>query len=133
MADRIIVFDGVCVLCSRWVDFVLHRDSHARYKFAAMQTASGRALLIEHGIDPDDPLSFLLLEGQKGYTDTDAIVRILRSFGPAWRFVALLLSIVPRFIRDPLYRWIARHRYRMFGRRSACRVPTADVADRFLF
>ena len=132
MADSVIVFDGVCMLCSRWVDFVLHRDLHGRYKFAAMQTASGRALLIEHGIDPDDPLSFLLLEDKKGYTDTDAIVRILRSFGPGWKCIALLVSIVPRFVRDPPYRWIARNRYRMFGRRAACRVPTADIADRFL-
>jgi len=132
MAASVIVFDGVCVLCSRWVDFVLRRDQRGRYKFAAMQTVSGRELLIEHGIDPDDPLSFLLLEDKKGYTDTDAIVRILRSFGPGWRFAAVLVSIVPRFIRDPLYRWVARHRYRMFGRRAACRVPTADVADRFL-
>jgi predicted DCC family thiol-disulfide oxidoreductase YuxK len=132
MAASVIVFDGVCMLCSRWVDFVLRRDPHGRYKFAAMQTASGRALLIEHGIDPDDPLSFLLLEEKKGYTDTDAIVRILRSFGPGWKFIALLVSIVPRFVRDPLYRWIARNRYRMFGRRAACRVPTADIADRFL-
>ena len=132
MADSIIVFDGVCVLCSRWVDFVLRRDRHGRYKFAAMQTVSGRDLLIEHGIDPDDPLSFLLLEGEKGYTDTDAIVRILRSFGSGWALVALLVAIVPRFIRDPLYRWIARHRYRIFGRRATCRVPTAEIADRFL-
>jgi predicted DCC family thiol-disulfide oxidoreductase YuxK len=132
MAASVIVFDGVCMLCSRWVDFVLRRDPHGRYKFAAMQTASGRALLIEHGIDPDDPLSFLLLEDKKGYTDTDAIVRILRSFGPGWKFIALLVSSVPRFVRDPLYRWIARNRYRMFGRRAACRVPTADIADRFL-
>jgi predicted DCC family thiol-disulfide oxidoreductase YuxK len=132
MAASVIVFDGVCVLCSRWVDFVLRRDLYGRYKFAAMQTASGRALLIEHGIDPDDPLSFLLLEDKKGYTDTDAIVRILRSFGPGWKFIAVLVSIVPRFVRDPLYRWIARNRYRMFGRRAACRVPTADIADRFL-
>ncbi len=132
MAASVIVFDGVCMLCSRWVDFVLRRDLSGRYKFAAMQTASGRALLLEHGIDPDDPLSFLLLEDKKGYTDTDAIVRILRSFGPGWRFIALLVSIVPRFVRDPLYRWIARNRYRMFGRRAACRVPTADIADRFL-
>jgi predicted DCC family thiol-disulfide oxidoreductase YuxK len=132
MAASVIVFDGVCMLCSRWVDFVLRRDPHGRYKFAAMQSASGRALLIEHGIDPDDPLSFLLLEDKKGYTDSDAIVRILRSFGPGWKFIALLVSIVPRFVRDPLYRWIARNRYRMFGRRAACRVPTADIADRFL-
>ena len=122
MADSIIVFDGVCVLCSRWVDFVLRRDGGGRYKFAAMQTASGRDLLTAHGIDPDDPLSFLLLEGESGYTDTDAIVRILHSFGTGWRFLALLVTIVPRFIRDPLYRWVARHRYRIFGKRAACRI-----------
>lgn len=132
MGDSIIVFDGVCVLCSRWVDFVLRRDRHGRYKFAAMQTDRGRQLLVEHGIDPDDPLSFLLLEGEQGYTDTDAIVRILRSFGPGWRFLAQCLAIVPRFIRDRSYRWVARHRYRMFGRRAACRVPSTDIADRFL-
>jgi predicted DCC family thiol-disulfide oxidoreductase YuxK len=132
MTASIIVFDGVCVLCSRWVDFVLRRDPHGRYKFAAMQTASGRGLLIEHGIDPDDPLSFLLLEDRRGYTHTDAIVRILCSFGFGWRLLGRLMAIVPRFIRDPLYRWIARHRYRMFGRRATCRVPTADIADRFL-
>jgi predicted DCC family thiol-disulfide oxidoreductase YuxK len=76
------------------VDFVLRRDLRGRYKFAAMQTQSGRELLIQHGIDPVDPLSFLLLEGEQGYTDTDAIVRILRSFGPGSKFVALLVTIV---------------------------------------
>jgi predicted DCC family thiol-disulfide oxidoreductase YuxK len=131
MADSIIVFDGVCVLCSHWVGFVLRRDRRGQYKFAAMQTPIGRSLLVEHGIDPDDPLSFLLLEGGAHYTNTDAIVRILRSFR-SWRVVAALLSIVPRFIRDPLYRWVARRRYRLFGRREACVVPTADIADRFL-
>jgi predicted DCC family thiol-disulfide oxidoreductase YuxK len=132
MADRIIVFDGVCVVCSRWVDFVLRRDRQGLYKFAAMQTPGGRDLLIAHGIDPENPLSFLLLEGSAGYTDTDAIVRILRSFEGGWKLLALIVSIVPRFIRNPLYRWIARHRYRLFGRRATCVVPTADIADRFL-
>jgi predicted DCC family thiol-disulfide oxidoreductase YuxK len=132
MADRILVFDGVCVLCSRWVHFVLRRDRAGRYLFAAMQTPGGRRLLVEHGIDPDDPISFLLLEQGYGYMDTDAIVRVLRGFGGGWRMLALLVSIVPRFIRDPAYRWIARHRYRLFGQRETCLVPTPDVADRFL-
>jgi len=132
MADSIIVFDGVCVLCSRWVGFILLRDPRGQYKFAAMQTPSGRDLLVAHGIEPDDPLSFLLLEGDAGYTDTDAIVRILRSFGGGWRVAAALLWVVPRFIRNPLYRWLARHRYRLFGRYETCVVPGPDIVDRFL-
>lgn len=132
MTDKILVFDGVCVLCSRWVNFVLRRDRRLQYKFAAMQTCSGRELLIQHGIDPDDPMSFLLLDGAVGYTDTDAIIRVLRSFGGGWTGVALLMRAVPRFVRDPLYRWIARHRYRLFGQRDACLVPTQGIAARFL-
>jgi predicted DCC family thiol-disulfide oxidoreductase YuxK len=132
MVDRILVFDGVCVLCSRWVRFVLRRDRRGLYKFAAMQSASGRRLLAQHGIDPDDPMSFLLLDQGSGYTDSDAIVRVLRSFGPGWQVLAAIVSIVPRFIRDRVYRWVARHRYRLFGQREVCMVPGPDVADRFL-
>lgn len=130
--DKVLVFDGVCVLCSRWVGFVLRWDRRRQYKFAAMQGSTGRALLVAYGIDPDDPLSFLLLDQGVGYTDSDAIVRVLRSFGGMWTTVAWLLRLIPRFIRDPLYRWGARNRYCMFGQRDACMVPTPDVADRFL-
>jgi predicted DCC family thiol-disulfide oxidoreductase YuxK len=132
MRHDILVFDGVCVLCSHWVSFVLRHDRRGLYKFAAMQTATGRKLLIEHGIDPDDPNSFLLFEQGRGYTDTDAIVRVLRTFGGPWKIVSAVVAIVPRFIRDPLYRWIARNRYRLFGRHDVCMVPAAQTADRFL-
>jgi predicted DCC family thiol-disulfide oxidoreductase YuxK len=78
-ADRVVVYDGVCVLCSRWVHFVLRHDRQGLYKFAAMQTPTGRSLLVRYGIDPDDPLSFLLLESGEGYTDTEGIRRVLGS------------------------------------------------------
>jgi predicted DCC family thiol-disulfide oxidoreductase YuxK len=129
---RIIVFDGVCVLCSRWVHFVLRRDPAGRYKFAAMQTPRGRELLTQHGLDPDNPISFLLLEGGRGYADTDAIVRVLQGLNGLTRLLAGPLRLTPHFIRDPLYRFVARHRYRLFGRRDACLAPTPDLAERFL-
>lgn len=132
MSHSILVFDGVCVLCSHWVSFVLRHDRRGLYKFAAMQTATGRKLLLEHNIDPDDPNSFLLFEQGRGYTDTDAIVRVLRSFGGRWKIASALLNVVPRFVRDPMYRWTARNRYRLFGRRDVCIVPSAQSADRFL-
>jgi predicted DCC family thiol-disulfide oxidoreductase YuxK len=132
VSNSILVFDGVCVLCSHWVSFVLRHDRRRLYKFAAMQTSTGRGLLIEHGIDPDDPKSFLLLQDGHSYTDTDAIVRVLRSFGGRWKIVSALLALVPRFVRDPMYRWTARNRYRLFGRHDVCSVPSAQSADRFL-
>lgn len=132
MNENVLVFDGVCVLCNRWVAFVLRRDRHRLYKFAAMQTPTGRALLSAHGLDPDDPLSFLLLEGGRGYTDTDGIVRVLRSFGGVWSTLASIIGFLPRSVRDSSYRWIARHRYRLFGRHEACMLPAPHVVDRFL-
>jgi len=130
--SSILVFDGVCVLCSHWVRFVLRHDRRRLYRFAAMQTPTGRELLINHGVDPDNPVSFLLIEEGRGYTDTDAIVRVLRSFGRHWKVAAALLAVVPRFIRNPLYRWTARNRYRLFGRHDVCTVPGPHIADRFL-
>jgi predicted DCC family thiol-disulfide oxidoreductase YuxK len=132
VSHNILVFDGVCVLCSHWVGFVLRHDRRGLYRFAAMQTATGRKLLGEHGMDPDDPTSLLLLEQGRGYTDTDAIVRVLSSFGGLWKIASALMAIVPRFARDRLYRWVARNRYRLFGTHDVCIVPSAHSADRFL-
>lgn len=128
----IIVFDGVCVLCSRWVDFILRHDGAGRFKLAAMQGTHGRALLVSHGLSPNDPSSLLLVQDGRGYTDTDAIIRVLRDFGASWRLLGILLKLVPRGIRDPLYRWLARNRYRLFGQRLQCRLPDPAQAWRFL-
>src|SRR6185437_11632186 len=81
----VIVFDGVCVLCSRWVDFILRHDVDGRFKLAAMQGVHGRTLLACHGLSPDNPASLLLVQDNRGYTDTDAIIRVLRSL---WRRMA---------------------------------------------
>ena len=129
--SAIIVFDGVCALCNGWVDFLLARDRRQRYRFAAMQSPAGRRLLAAHGLDPDDPASFLLLDGQGAQTDTDAIARVLSGLGGGWR-VAALGRLLPRAIRDRLYRIVARNRYRLFGRRDACRVPDPSQRHRFI-
>lgn len=126
----VIVFDGVCVLCNGWVRFLLKHDRVGRYRFAAMQSDAGRALLAMHGLDPDDPDSFLLVDGARSWTDSDAIRRVLTGLGGVWRLAAVI-AVVPRFVRDPLYRLIARNRYRWFGT-TACRVPTDEERARFL-
>jgi predicted DCC family thiol-disulfide oxidoreductase YuxK len=135
-ADRIfpengpvIVFDGVCVLCNGWVRFLLKRD-RGRYRFATMQSAAGRALLSRHGLDADDPSSFLLIEDGRAWTDTDAIQRVLTGLGGVWR-IAALIAWLPRGLRDPLYRLIARNRYRWFGT-TLCHVPSEAQHSRFI-
>jgi predicted DCC family thiol-disulfide oxidoreductase YuxK len=127
----VLVFDGVCVLCSRWVHFILRHDRDACIRLAPMQSQAGRELLKTHGLDPDDPLSVLYVVDGRGYQDSEAILRVVASFGGAWRGVTLL-RVIPRFVRDPLYRWLARNRYRWFGRTDQCLVPTPEQAARFL-
>jgi predicted DCC family thiol-disulfide oxidoreductase YuxK len=126
----VIVFDGICVLCNGWVRFLLKHDRAGRYRFTAMQSEAGRALLAGHGLDPDDPASFLLVDGAQAWTDSDAIRRVLTGLGGLWR-LAGVMALVPRVVRDPLYRWIARNRYRLFGT-TECRVPTEEERARFL-
>jgi predicted DCC family thiol-disulfide oxidoreductase YuxK len=128
---EIVVFDGVCVFCSRSVKFILDRDPGQRYQFAPMQSASGRALLERHGLDPEDPISMLLVDGRRAWKDSDAVLRIATRLGGAWRLAAVL-RLVPRFLRDRLYRYFARNRYRWFGRRETCIAPTAATRERFL-
>ncbi len=129
--EAIVVFDGVCRLCSRWVHFIVRHDRAARIRFATMQSDTGRALLAAHGLDPDDPLSFLFVEDGVGRTDSDAILRVVTGFGGAWRVLSVL-RIVPRAWRDAGYRVLARNRYRWFGRHDVCLVPDASLESRFL-
>jgi predicted DCC family thiol-disulfide oxidoreductase YuxK len=127
----IVVFDGVCVLCSGWVSFLLRHDRARQFRFAAMQGEAGRRLLDAHGLDPDDPMSFLLVDASGARTDSDAIIAVLARLSGVWR-AARLLRMVPRRLRDPLYRRFARNRYRWFGKKDACYLPSAAQRNRFL-
>lgn len=132
-ATSVIVFDGICLLCSRWVRFLLKYDRKACYHFAAMQSERGRALLQAHGLDPDSPLSFLLVQDGHGYTDSAAIARVLRGLDQRrWRALGWTILQVPSWLRDPSYRFVARHRYRIFGRNRSCYLPTPAQRERFM-
>lgn len=130
-AHPIIVFDGVCVLCNGWVGFLLRHDRQRRYRFAAMQTVLGRGLLAAHGLDPEDPVSFLLVENGRPRSDTDAIIHVVDGLGGPWRLVNVA-RLLPRPLRDRLYRTLARNRYRWFGRHEACMLPPEEHENRFL-
>ena len=120
----LILFDGVCVLCSRGCRFVSKRDRRAYFRFVPIQLAEGRPLAEQLGIDPDCPESFAFMANGQGYVKSDAVLRIAREL-PRWRWT-WVFHLIPRGIRDAIYDAVARNRYHWFGRRDVCILPTAD-------
>jgi len=127
----IVLFDGVCNLCNGFVNFVIDRDPAGYFKFGALQSEAARPYLERFGLRPDYMDSIVLIENGRLYRDSTAALRILRRLQGLWPLLYGLI-VVPRPLRDAVYRWIARHRYRWFGRREQCRVPTPDLLARFL-
>jgi predicted DCC family thiol-disulfide oxidoreductase YuxK len=127
----IIVFDAMCVLCSANAAFVLRHDRVGRFRLASMQGAIGAALYRRFGIDPTNPETLIVVEDGRALRDSDAVLAIWAGLDRPWNGLAAF-QIVPRWLRDPVYRWVARHRYRLFGRRSTCWIPTPEQARRIL-
>jgi predicted DCC family thiol-disulfide oxidoreductase YuxK len=128
--NDLILFDGVCVLCSGWVNFVIRRDPAARFRFTAIQAPYGCRLAERFGIDAVDPQTNVAVIGGRAYFKSDSALSVLAEL-PGWRWTRIAY-MVPKQARDFVYDRIARNRYRVFGRRDACLVPTPDVARRFL-
>lgn len=127
----VIVFDGVCNLCNRWVQFLLPRDRSGVFQFAHCQSEYGGAVLDRLGESRDDPSTVVVIDGDKVHLRSTAVLRALAALGGVWRGVLLLL-IIPRPLRDTAYTFIARRRYRWFGRTEQCAVPKPSWQERFL-
>jgi predicted DCC family thiol-disulfide oxidoreductase YuxK len=128
--DGLILFDGVCVFCSRWVRFVIDRDPEQRFRFLPIQSEAGRALAIRYGIDHEAPQTNAVVWGGLIHFKSDAALTVLGAL-PKTRALAALKAM-PRLLRDPAYDLIARNRYAIFGRTDACMVPSAKDRARFL-
>ena len=126
----VIFFDGVCNLCNRSVQFVIKRDRAKKFRFASLQGKSAAFVLKELNISPADSDSFILLENDKVYTRSTAALRVLRELGGLWKLFYVFI-IVPPFIRDGIYNFIARKRYKWFGKREECMIPTPELKERF--
>ena len=127
----IIVFDAECLLCSANAQFVLNHDRKGRFLLASMQGEAGSALYRRFGIDPADPDTLIVVEGDRVRRDSDAILAIWVGLGWPWRAGAIF-RLVPRLLRDPVYRYVARNRYRLFGKRDTCWLPDPAFRDRML-
>jgi predicted DCC family thiol-disulfide oxidoreductase YuxK len=130
-ANPIVLFDGVCNLCNGSVQFLIRRDPGARFRFASLQSPAGERLRDELGIDRRAVDSVILVEDGRWYKESDAALRIARGLGGLWKALGIL-RLIPRPLRDGLYRLIARNRYRWFGKTEACWLPTPELRGRFL-
>ena len=127
----VILFDGVCNLCSGFVQFVVPRDTAGKYRFASLQSDAGRELLAEHDLPTDELESVVLIEDGESYRKSAAIIRIAAGLGGAYRLLSPFRH-VPRAVRDRVYDFVAEHRYRWFGKKDRCMMPSGDVKSRFL-
>lgn len=128
--DDVILFDGVCVFCSRWVRFVVARDPAARFRFTPIQSPYGARLARALGIDADDPDTNAVIHGGVAHFKSDGALTVLSCL-PGWRWVRLLFAI-PKPLRDAVYDMVAKNRYRIFGKFDACIVPDAGMKARVL-
>lgn len=129
--NKILLFDGVCNFCDGTVQFVLKHDKKGAFSFASLQSEAGQSLLRKHGLPLEDYDSFVYLDEGKVHTKSTAALRVLKELGGIYRALYLLIA-VPKPIRDAGYMMIAKNRYRWFGKKDACTLPSKDVRKRFL-
>jgi predicted DCC family thiol-disulfide oxidoreductase YuxK len=128
--DDVILYDGVCVFCSRWVRFVAERDVDRRFRFTAIQSAYGTRLAQAFGIDPHDPDTNAVIHGGVAFFKSDAALTVLSCL-PGWGWTRFL-RIVPKPLRDAVYSLVAGNRYRIFGKYDSCFAPDAALRARVL-
>lgn len=127
----IILFDGVCNFCNSAVNFTIKRNSKSNILFAALQSDAGRQLLDQYKLPLDDMQSFIFIEDGAAYKQSTAALKVCKHLRRLWPLCYGLI-IVPKFIRDGIYNWIARNRYKWFGQRQECMIPSPQVKARFL-
>lgn len=132
MASKyIVLFDGVCNLCNRSVQFVLKRDKKKQFLFGSLQGKTGQEYLRKYHLPADEFHSFMLIEGNVLYTRSTAVLRMLKYLGRGWQLLYVFIYL-PQPIRDGVYNLIASNRYKLFGKKDHCRIPTLEERERFL-
>lgn len=127
----IILFDGVCNFCNSAVNFTIRRNKKANIAFAPMQSEVGQKLLQQYNLPKDDMQSFIFIENERVYKQSTGVLKVSRHLRGLWPLCYGFI-IVPKFIRDGIYNWIAKNRYKWFGMRQQCMIPTPEVKARFL-
>ena len=127
----IILFDGVCNFCNFWVNFLLDRDKKDKFRFTALQSEKGGELLKKISLSTEDFDTFILIDEEKFYIKSTAVLRVARNLPGFWKALYVFI-IVPAPIRDFAYSLVAKNRYKFFGKKEACRIPTPEERKKFL-
>jgi predicted DCC family thiol-disulfide oxidoreductase YuxK len=127
----IVLFDGVCNLCNASVQFILKRDKKAYYRFASLQSDAGRDLLKKYNLPAEGINSIVVIEKDKVYQRSTGALRIARKLSGGW-FLLYAFIIIPAFIRNAVYSWVANNRYRWFGKKEECMLPLPEWKGRFI-
>lgn len=128
--SKIVLFDGECNFCDHSVQFIIKRDPNAHYKFASLQSDIGQRLVESYQV-PSNMDSLLLIDGDHCYHQSTAALHICKHLSGGWKFFYYLL-IIPRPIRDKVYQWVAKNRYKWFGKKDQCMLPSPEIRKRFL-
>ncbi len=130
-SPSILLFDGVCNLCNGFVQFVLLRDRQGKFRFASLQSDFGQSQMKNFGLDPEKLDTVILIEDNQVFTHSDVALKVVRKLPGLWPFLYIFV-IIPKFIRDRIYNWVASNRYRWFGKRESCMLPRPEWKNRFL-
>lgn len=129
--NYIILFDGVCNLCNNSVQFIIKKDTRNKFKFSSLQSSFGQKLLKEHNIETVNTDSFVFIRNDKAYIKSTAALWVAFELGRFWALLCFFF-VVPAFLRDRIYDWVARNRYKWFGKKESCMIPTPEIKNKFL-
>lgn len=130
-AEKVILFDGVCNLCNSSVNFIIDHDTQNKFKFASLQSDAGQELLNKFNLNTKDFDSIIFVDGDRYYSQSSAVLRIVKEFPGLWKLLYVFI-IVPPALRNIIYDIIAGNRYKWFGKKDSCRIPTPELKNKFL-
>lgn len=131
MDQPIVLFDGVCNLCNSAVKFIITHDKKNVFRFAALQSEAGQNLLAKYNYPTTELNSIILVENNKAYDKSTGALRVVKKFKGLWPLFYGLI-VIPKFLRDGIYNWVAKNRYKWFGKKDECMIPTPELRARFL-
>ncbi len=132
MEERsVILFDGVCNLCNFFVQFIIKRDKKKAIHFAALQSETGQKMLADFGVQNQNLNTVIFIDQGNVFTHSDVALEVGKKLGNGWQFF-YILKFIPKSFRDVIYNYIARNRYKWFGKKESCMIPTPDIKSRFI-